>query len=85
MITADYIPGVTRPSRMTDSEITRELRNGDTTQERRAQLLDHLEWLKEYRQKAAEDVPEISTYTDTGLKTGPHPPATCRTAVLRPR
>lgn len=78
MITADYTPGITRPSWMTDSEIARELRSDSTTGERRAQLLDHLEWLKEYRPKAAGQVPEISTYTDTGLNTVSAGPNYCR-------
>lgn len=63
-----YVPGKTLPSRMTDFEIARELRSDGTTRERRAQLLDHMAWLREYRPKAAADVPETSA-CDTGLKT----------------
>lgn len=66
----EYVPGKTRPGLMTDSEITRELRNDDTTRERRKQLLDHLAWLREYRRKPAGQVPEIPAY-DTGLTIGP--------------
>lgn len=55
----EYVPGRSRPSDMTDSEIQREINDAATTGERRAQLLGHKAWLREFRSKPVDEQTDI--------------------------